>query len=170
MRKVTPGRIEVAFSERRAGFPLNAQFSISAKGVAGIFRPPGCGKTAVARCIAELERLSTGFCADGEVWQDETTFRAAHLRAMGNVFNESSLFPHLSVRRNLLYNDLNASRSRLHLMRWSNLLGIAPLLDRSPAHLSAGERQRVAIRRAIVPAKSSSDGRAACRSESLCQA
>lgn len=57
MRTATPGRIEVTFSGERANFPLNAQFSIPAKGVAGIFGPPRCGKTTVARCIAGLERL-----------------------------------------------------------------------------------------------------------------
>lgn len=89
MRTATPGRIEVAFSEKRTHFPLNTQFSIPAKGVAGIFGAPGCGKTTVARCIAGLERLSTGFCAiDGEVWQDETTFRAPHLRPIGYVLKE----------------------------------------------------------------------------------
>lgn len=85
MRTATPGRIEVAFSGKRARFPLNTRFSIPAKGVTGLFGPPGCGKTTVARCIAGLERLSTGFCViDGEVWQDETTFRAPHLRPIGN--------------------------------------------------------------------------------------
>lgn len=65
---------------------------------------PGCGKTTVARCIAGLKQLSIEFCViNGEVWQDETTFRAPHLRPIGNVFKESCLFPHLSMRRNLLY-------------------------------------------------------------------
>lgn len=110
MRTATPDRIEVAFSGKRARFPLNVQFCMPAKGVAGIFGPPGCGKTTVARCIAGLERLPTGFCViDGEVWQDETTFRAPHLRPIGYVFNETYLFPHLSIRRNLLTPRPNAS-------------------------------------------------------------
>lgn len=149
MRTGTPGRIEVAFSGKRARFPLNAQFCISAKGVAGTFGPPGCGKTTVARCIARLERLPTGFCAiDGEVWQDETTARPPHLRPIGYVFKEPCLFPHLSIRRNLLY---AAPKPRpIAFDEVVELLGITSLLDPSPAHLSAGERQRVAIGRALL--------------------
>lgn len=151
MRTATPGRIDVAFSGRRARFPLNAQFSIPAKRVTGIFGPPGCGKTTVARCIAGLERLSTGFCViDGEVWQDETTFRAPHLRPIGYVFKESGLFPHLSVRRNLLYAARKRQRRPIAFDEVTELLAIASLLERSPAHLSAGERQRVAIGRALL--------------------
>lgn len=75
----------------------------------------------MARCIAGLERLPTGYCViDGEVWQNETTFRPPHLRAIGYVFKESCLFPHLSVRRNLLYGPPSPNRSRSRLMRWSN--------------------------------------------------
>lgn len=151
MRTATPGRIEVAFSEKRARFPLNTQFSIPAKGVAGIFGAPGCGKTTLARCIAGLERLSTGFCAiDGEVWQDETTFRAPHLRPIGYVVKEPCLFPHLSVRRNLLYTAPKPNPRPIALDEVAELLAITSLLDRSPAHISAGERQRVAIGRALL--------------------
>lgn len=151
MRTATPGRIEVAFSGERANFPLNAQFSVPAKGVAGIFGPPGCGKTTVARCIAGLERLSTAFCAiDGEVWQDETTFRPPHLRPIGYVFKESSLFPHLSVRGNLLYGAPKPEPRPIAFDEVAELLGIGPLLDCSPTHLSVGERQRVAIGRALL--------------------
>lgn len=151
MRTATPGRIEVAFSGKRARFPLNTRFSISAKGVTWIFGPPGCGKTTVARCIAGLERLPTGFCAvDGEMWQDETTLRQPHLRPIGYVFKESCLFPHLSIRRNLLYAASKPKPRPIAFDEVVELLGITPLLDRSPAHLSAGERQRVAIGRALL--------------------
>lgn len=151
MRTATPGRIEVAFSGKRARFPLNAQFSIPAKGVTGFFGPPGCGKTTVARCIAGLVRVSTGFCViDGEVWQDETTFRAPHLRPMGYVFKEPYLFPHLSIRRNVLYAARKRKSRPIAFDEVVEVLGIASLLDRSPVHLSAAERQRVAIGRALL--------------------
>lgn len=151
MRTAKPGRIEFAFREKRARFPLNTLFSIPVKSVAGIFGAPGCGKTTVARCIAGFERLSTGFCAiDGEVWQDETTFRAPHLRPIGYVLKEPCLFPHLSVRRNLLYVAPKRTPKPITLDEVAELLAITSLLDRSPAHLSAGEQQRVAIGRALL--------------------
>lgn len=131
------------FSGKRVRFPLNAQFSIPAKGVTGSFRPPGCGKTTLTRCIAGLERSSTGFCVvDGEVLQDETTFRAPHLRPIGYVFKASCLFPHLSVRRNLLYAAAKRKPRAIVFDEVAELLGIASLLDRSPAHVSAAERKR----------------------------
>lgn len=72
MRTATPGRVELAFSEKRTRFPLNARFTIPAKGVTGIFGPPSCGNTTVARCIAGLDRPSSGFCAvDGEAGRDD---------------------------------------------------------------------------------------------------
>lgn len=131
--------------------PAECALRQPAKGVAGIFGPPGCGKTTVARSIAGLERLSTGFCAiDGEVWQDETTFRPPHLRPIGYVFKESCLFPHLSIMRNLLYAAPKPKARPIAIDEVVELLGITSLLDRSPAHLSAGERQRVAIGRALL--------------------
>lgn len=84
------------------------------------------------------------------MWQDETTFRAPHLRPIGDVFKEPCLFPHLSVRRNLLYAAPKRKPSPIAFDEVIELLSIAPLLDRSPAHLSAGERQRVAIGRALL--------------------
>ncbi|NOJ44735.1 molybdenum ABC transporter ATP-binding protein [Bradyrhizobium archetypum] len=151
MRTATPGRIEIAFSGSIASFPLDTQFSVPAKGVAAIFGPPGCGKTAVARCIAGLEHLPAGFCAiDGDVWQDETTFRPPHLRPIGYVSQDASLFPHLSVRRNLLYGAPKPKPMPIAFDEVVELLDLAPLLDRSPSHLSGGERQRVAMGRALL--------------------
>lgn len=134
--------------------------------MAGNFGPPSCGKTTVARCIAGLERLATGFCViDGKVRQDETTFRAPHLRSIGDVFKEACLFPHLSVRRNLLYAAPKCKPRPIAFDEVTELLGIASLLDHSPAHLSASASPHT-----IVPAKSPSDERTACRAESLRQA
>ncbi len=126
-----------------------------ATGVTAIFGPSGCGKTTVARCLAGLQYLPGSFCAiDGEIWQDPSTFRKAHQRPIGYVFQEASLFSHLSVRRNLLYGaprDVNASGpDDIGFDEVIELLGLAKLLDRSPHNLSGGERQRVAIGRALL--------------------
>ncbi|MFB9267561.1 molybdenum ABC transporter ATP-binding protein [Bradyrhizobium erythrophlei] len=151
MRIAKPGCIEVAFSGSLASIPLDAQFTVPAKGITAIFGPPGCGQTTVARCIAGLEHLPTGFCAiDGEVWQDESTFRPPNLRLIGYVFQQPTLFPRLSVRRILLQGAPKSNRALIEFDDLVELLGLAPLLERSPSHLSGGERQRVAIGRALL--------------------
>ena len=70
-----------------------------------LFGPSGCGKTTVLRCIAGLHRLADGVCEiDGDTWQDrDGTFLPTHKRPLGYVFQEASLFPHLTVRKNLLF-------------------------------------------------------------------
>lgn len=151
MRTAEPARINAAFRGRLGSFTLDAELSLPATGVTAIFGPSGCGKTSVARCIAGLQRMADGFCAvDGEVWQDGSSFRPVHRRPIGYVFQEASLFPHLSVRRNLLFGAPKAARAQIAFSEVVELLGLAALLDRSPYRLSGGERQRVAIGRALL--------------------
>jgi molybdate transport system ATP-binding protein len=150
-----PGRVEAAFRGRLGGFSLDASFSVPATGVTAIFGPSGCGKTTIARCLAGLQYLPGSACAiNGEIWQDRWTFRKAHQRSIGYVFQEASLFSHLSVKRNLLYGAPRRpgelGRENIGLDEVIELLGLARLLDRSPQHLSGGERQRVAIGRALL--------------------
>ncbi len=150
-----PGRIEAAFRGRLGGFLLDATFSVPASGVTAIFGPSGCGKTTVARCLAGLQHLPGGFCAiDGDIWQDASTFRQAHQRPIGYVFQEASLFSHLSVKRNLLYGVPRGTNTHgpggIGLDEVIELLGLSRLLERSPHNLSGGERQRVAIGRALL--------------------
>ena len=150
-----PPGIKASFRGTLGKFSLDASFDVPARGVTGLFGPSGCGKSTVLRCIAGLQRLGTGFCAiNGEVWQDDTTFRPPHQRPIGYVFQEASLFPHLSVMRNLLYGaSKEAADGRQGQIRFDEvieLLGLAALLDRSPQNLSGGERQRVAIGRALL--------------------
>src|SRR5215471_6312695 len=104
MNAATGDTIRVAFRGRLGKFFLDAAFEIPAVGITALFGPSGCGKTTILRCIAGLQRLPHGVCSvGGDVWQDEARFRPAHRRPIGYVFQEASLFPHLSVRRNLLY-------------------------------------------------------------------
>jgi molybdate transport system ATP-binding protein len=150
-----PGRIEAAFRGHLGRFYLDASFSVPATGVTAIFGPSGCGKTTIARCLAGLQYLPGSFCAiDGEIWQDRSSFRKPHQRSIGYVFQEASLFSHLSVKRNLLYGAPRRhdapGRENIGLDEVIELLGLARLLDRSPHHLSGGERQRVAIGRALL--------------------
>ena len=150
------GLIRAEFRGTLGKFLLDAGFAAPAKGVTVLFGPSGCGKTTVLRCIAGLNRVSDGFCSvSGDVWQDrDGRFLPTYRRPLGYVFQEASLFPHLSVRRNLLYGAPRAEgggrKSGIVFDEVVELLGVVALLDRSPAKLSGGERQRVAIGRALL--------------------
>nr|AWL98755.1 molybdenum ABC transporter ATP-binding protein [Bradyrhizobium amphicarpaeae] len=151
MRATEPGRIDAAFRGSLGNFTLDAELGVPASGITAIFGPSGCGKTTVARCIAGLQRMADGFCAiDGDIWQDRHLFRPVHRRPIGYVFQEASLFPHLSVRGNLLFGAPRAADGQIAFDEVAELLGLAALLDRSPHRLSGGERQRVAIGRALL--------------------
>jgi len=147
--------IRVAFRGRLGRFDLDAAFALPATGVTALFGPSGCGKTTVLRCMAGLQHLDEGFCAiDDDIWQDRSSFRPTCRRPIGYVFQEASLFPHLSVKRNLLYGAPRDWRtpgsSGIGFDEITELLGLATLLDRAPRNLSGGERQRVAIGRALL--------------------
>jgi molybdate transport system ATP-binding protein len=136
------------------GFTLDIDLNLPGHGVTALFGHSGSGKTTLLRCLAGLERHSTGLlCFKGEIWQDSERgqFRPTHQRPLGYVFQEASLFPHLSVRKNLDYgrNRVNHAH-KISLEYTVELLGIVHLLDRMPDRLSGGERQRVAIARALA--------------------
>jgi len=141
----------------RAGFGsfvLDAEFAAPGRGVTALFGPSGSGKTSLLRCIAGLERARGHLTINGERWQDDArgVFVPTHRRPLGYVFQEASLFPHLSVRGNLEYGwkRIASAERRVAFEQAVELLGIARLLDRSPTRLSGGERQRVAIARALL--------------------
>lgn len=149
------GLIGAAFRGRLGGFALDAEFTVPAWGITGLFGPSGCGKTTILRCIAGLHHLADGYCAiDGDVWQDKSSFRPTYVRPVGYVFQEASLFPHLSVTGNLLFatrgRKPTAPSDAIRFDEVVDLLGLSTLLDRSAHNLSGGERQRVAIGRALL--------------------
>lgn len=143
--------LSVAFAGRRGGFALDAAFEAPLKSVTALFGPSGSGKTSVLRAIAGLERFA-GHCRLGdETWQDAGQFLPAHLRSVGYVFQEASLFPHMTVRRNLEFGLKRAlGPPSTGFDEVVELFGLAPLLARGPQALSGGERQRVALGRAIL--------------------
>jgi molybdate transport system ATP-binding protein len=147
--------LEARFRMRYGEFALDADLSVPARGVTGIFGASGSGKTTLLRCMAGLAHAAEGFFAiGGEVWQDDTRrcFLPPHERSCGYVFQEASLFPHLSVRQNLLYGFRRVPEvlRKVPFDEAVAMLDLAPLLDRRPAGLSGGERQRVAIGRAVL--------------------
>ena len=125
-------------------------------GVTALFGPSGSGKTTLLRCVAGLEVAQGGrLTVNGEHWQDDAFFLPVHRRALGYVFQEASLFPHLSVKRNLDYGARRSPRNSSASVDRNgiiDLLGIGQLLERMPERLSGGERQRVAIARALLTA------------------
>ncbi len=138
----------------REAFVLEVAFELEGKGVLGVFGPSGAGKTTLLRCLAGLERASGRVQIDGECWQDSDAgrFLPAHRRAVGYVFQEARLFPHLSVRGNLGFGMRRVApqQRRLDFGEVVEALGVGPLLGRTPETLSGGERQRVALARALL--------------------
>ncbi|MDB5437912.1 MAG: molybdenum transporter ATP-binding protein [Caulobacteraceae bacterium] len=145
--------IAARFAGRLGEFSLDVAIDTPASGVTVLFGPSGCGKTTVLRCLAGLTRLSGELKVDGEVWQDGRIFLPPHRRRVGYVFQEASLFAHLSVARNLTYGQRRAEAGgAAEFDRIVALLGLEPLLARGVGKLSGGERQRVAIGRALLSA------------------
>jgi molybdate transport system ATP-binding protein len=134
------------------GFVLDVDLELPSKGVTALFGHSGSGKTTLLRCMAGLERAGHGrFVVNGEVWQDERRWLPTHKRPLGYVFQEASLFEHLTVMGNLRYGLKRVKEAAsVSLDQAIELLGIGHLLDRKPDRLSGGERQRVAIARALA--------------------
>ncbi len=144
--------IDARFRLDWPGFILDVDLSLPGRGVTALFGHSGSGKTTLLRCIAGLERAREGrLTVNGEVWQDERHWLPTHKRPIGYVFQEASLFPHLSVLGNLRYGMKRMfDPQRVSLDHAIELLGIGHLLDRKPDRLSGGERQRVGIARALA--------------------
>jgi molybdate transport system ATP-binding protein len=150
--------IEVALCHRfgRTGFALDSAFSVPAVGVTALFGPSGCGKSSILAAVAGLLAPQEGRIARaGEVLLD--TARGISLpaerRRCGVVFQDSRLFPHLSVETNLRYGLCRAPPPDDVAPGFEEvvaLLGIGHLLARRPRFLSGGERQRVALGRALL--------------------
>ncbi len=146
--------IEARLRLRLPQFSLDTTFAAPPRGVTALFGRSGSGKTTLLRCLAGLVRAEGVLRINGEVWQDSDAgvFLPAHRRPLGYVFQEKSLFAHLSVRKNLEYGlkRLPRAERRVRFDEAVTLLGVAPLLTRTPQQLSGGQRQRVAIARALL--------------------
>ncbi len=145
-------RLDVAIRKRLGVLALDVEFAAEAP-VVGLFGRSGSGKTSVVNAIAGLLRPDSGRIAiDGEVLFDASrgVNLAPEKRRIGYVFQDGLLFPHLSVRRNLLYGASRAGAGAVKFDAIVTLLGLEGLLARRPLALSGGEKQRVAIGRALL--------------------
>lgn len=151
--------LAVSLRHRFGDFSLAADF-VAPAGVTALFGRSGSGKTTIVKAVAGLFRPDTArIVADDVVLCDTAArrFVPPHRRRIGYVFQESRLFPHLSVAQNLDYGRWFAARHGVHPDQISraqviDLLGIGPLLARRPGALSGGEVSRVALGRAILSA------------------
>lgn len=138
----------------RKGFTLDVDLRLPERGFTALFGVSGCGKTTCLRAIAGLERARGRVEIGAQVWQDDARriWLPTHRRELGYVFQEASLFPHLSARANIEFGlkRTPSARRRVQMDQAIELLGLEHLLDRSPHTLSGGEGQRVAIARALV--------------------
>lgn len=144
--------LDITVQHRFAGFGLDVAFTAPA-GVTALFGRSGSGKTSVINAVAGLLRPDQGRITVGDAVLLDTgrgVNLAPHRRRVGYVFQDARLFPHLTVRQNLLYGARFAPGAGENPDRIIDLLGIGPLLARRPATLSGGEKQRVAIGRAIL--------------------
>ena len=143
--------LKAAFKVDYPGFNLDIDLQLPASGITVVFGPSGSGKTTLLRCLAGLEKYGKMEIA-GQVLQDENIFIPVNLRAIGMVFQESRLFPHLKVRDNLLYGYKRTpvNSRRLHLENIGRVLSLEKLQERSIDKLSGGEKQRVALGRTLL--------------------
>ncbi len=140
------------FKIKRDDFFLDIAFKISAEGIMGIYGNSGCGKTSILRAMAGLDRhKASQMILHDSVLQSVGVFIPAAQRKVGMVFQDLSLFPHLTVLQNIQYAaKRNRQKAQFKLADVLEILDIQPLLDRYPHALSGGQNQRVAIARTLM--------------------
>jgi molybdate transport system ATP-binding protein len=148
--------LRVELRKRRGDFALDVTFSAPTPGVTALFGRSGCGKSTLISLIAGLLHPDGGrIVVDDDVLYDGERHMSvdARHRRMGVVFQDARLFPHLSARGNLQYGARRLSRGVAITAVFDdvvNLLGLEKLIDRRPHELSGGEKQRVALGRALL--------------------
>jgi molybdate transport system ATP-binding protein len=146
--------LAVDIKRRLGDFLLDAKFEAEG-GLIALFGRSGSGKTSIVNVIAGLirpDRAHMEIAGTVLVDTDSGIYVPPHRRRVGYVFQEGRLFPHLTVRQNLLYGRwfAGAGKPGDDFERVVDLLGIGHLVDRRPGRLSGGEKQRVAIGRALL--------------------
>jgi molybdate transport system ATP-binding protein len=147
--------LDIDVKRKQGNFSIDIAFKGNRSGVTALFGSSGAGKTSIVNMVAGLSKPDAGRVAVG----DRVLFDAKHhvnlppeKRRIGYVFQDGRLLPHLSVKRNLTY-GMNLTPLNQRYVKFGQvveLLGIGHLLNRRPAKLSGGEKQRVAIGRALL--------------------
>lgn len=144
--------LQVAVNKRFSSFTLDLDVTITQNRI-GIFGPSGSGKSTLVNLIAGLEQPDSGIIRmDGETLYDNRTNLPPDRRRIGIIFQQPHLFPHLSVTGNLLYGYHRCApeQRRIDFDSLVAMLQLGPLLERGVNNLSGGEKQRVAIGRAVM--------------------
>lgn len=134
-------------------FTLNIEQNFNNQGITGIFGHSGSGKSTLLRIISGLEiKVKGEITFNKQVFfnSDKDIFISTELRNIGLVFQDSRLFPHLSVQQNLFFAQKRCKQSTLEINDIITLTGLSSLLTKKPAQLSGGELQRVGLARAIL--------------------
>ena len=147
--------LDIQVARRQGNFQVDAAFQTRNTGITALFGPSGAGKTSVINMVAGLSRPDRGRIVVGDrvlFDSDPGINRPPEKRSIGYIFQDGRLFPHLTARGNLTFGMKLTPRSQrfIGLDQVVGLLGIEHLLDRRPARLSGGEKQRVAIGRALL--------------------
>ena len=149
--------ISLHFTTRLPGFTLEADCDLPGDGFTAVLGPSSCGKSTLAGSTADLVKPASGtISVNGRVFRsdDPCIDLPVESRGIGFVFQSHRLFPHLTVRKNLLFGRrLGGRRTAVDQERLIEVLGIAHLLSRRPDTLSGGESQRVALGRGILAAE-----------------
>ena len=130
---------------------LQVQVALESGGLTALVGPSGSGKTTLLRLLAGLEMPRSGRITVGEaVWFDKQAGinLPPQQRAIGYVFQDTALFPNMTVRENITYAAPNGQSDFVHELLEGT--GLEPFVDQKPGRLSGGQRQRVALARALV--------------------
>ncbi len=141
------------FELQRDRFTLNVDLELPPTGLTVLFGRSGSGKTSLLRCIAGLEKADKGYLSfKDQIWQEAGSSLPVYQRPLGYVFQEASLFPHLTVKQNLEFGlkRVNAAKRSIPFDEVVELLGLEVFLARYPQALSGGQRQRVALGCALL--------------------
>ena len=145
--------MQVSIQKQLEAFALQVSFVLASHGITVLWGASGSGKTTLLQCLAGLLRPDAGRIACREaVWFDAErgVCLAPERRRLGYVFQDVRLFPHLSVRSNMLFGRRFRGPSGVSFEDVVGLLGLGRLLHRTPSDLSGGEKQRVAVGRALL--------------------